>query len=84
MNFRWIALSTDHIVILTLLLALVAKFILFENKEELNEELRAQMIQEEKKCDHIVNGFVENIPCLKEKECAFSLILDDSEEGRTR
>ncbi|XP_018331654.1 3-hydroxy-3-methylglutaryl-coenzyme A reductase [Agrilus planipennis] len=40
---RWIALSADHIVILILLLALLCKFIFFENKEELVEQLRVHM-----------------------------------------
>ncbi|KAF5283386.1 hypothetical protein FQA39_LY04762 [Lamprigera yunnana] len=35
---KWIALSTDHILILTLLLALVAKFVLFESKDEIQKQ----------------------------------------------
>lgn len=34
-------MSADHIVILILLLALVVKFVFFENKEDLAEQLRA-------------------------------------------
>lgn len=34
---KWITLSADHIVILILLLALVAKFIFFENKQLINQ-----------------------------------------------
>ncbi|CAH0562564.1 unnamed protein product [Brassicogethes aeneus] len=40
---KWVTLSADHIVILILLLALVVKFIFFENKEELVEQLRASI-----------------------------------------
>lgn len=40
---RWVTLSADHIVILILLLALVVKFIFFENKEELQQQLRVHM-----------------------------------------
>ncbi|KAK9889095.1 hypothetical protein WA026_004368 [Henosepilachna vigintioctopunctata] len=36
---RWLALSADHIVILILLLALVIKFVFFENKHGLTEQL---------------------------------------------
>lgn len=40
---RWVTLSADHIVILILLLALVVKFIFFENKEEIQQQLRVHM-----------------------------------------
>lgn len=40
---RWVTLSADHIVILILLLALVVKFIFFENKEVLQQQLRVHM-----------------------------------------
>ncbi|XP_044765222.1 3-hydroxy-3-methylglutaryl-coenzyme A reductase-like isoform X2 [Coccinella septempunctata] len=36
---KWIALGADQIVILILLLALVIKFVFFENKQELTEQL---------------------------------------------
>nr|AKO63319.1 3-hydroxy-3-methylglutaryl coenzyme A reductase 2 [Leptinotarsa decemlineata] len=38
---KWVTLSADHIVILILLLALVVKFIFFENREEFTEKIRA-------------------------------------------
>lgn len=41
--FRWLTLSADHIVILILLLALVVKFIFFENKEDFTEKIKASM-----------------------------------------
>lgn len=37
---RWIVLSSDHIVTLVLLLALLAKFAIFENKDEIDERVR--------------------------------------------
>ncbi|KAJ8940151.1 hypothetical protein NQ314_010818 [Rhamnusium bicolor] len=40
---KWVTLSADHIVILILLLALVVKFIFFENKEDFAEQIRASM-----------------------------------------
>nr|QYV43154.1 HMGR2 [Colaphellus bowringi] len=40
---KWVTLSADHIVILILLLALVVKFIFFENKEDFAEKMRASM-----------------------------------------
>lgn len=40
---RWVTLSADHIVILILLLALVVKFIFFENKEEIQQQLRVHL-----------------------------------------
>ncbi|CAG9816665.1 unnamed protein product [Phaedon cochleariae] len=40
---KWVALSADHIVILILLLALVIKFIFFENKEEFAKIIKASM-----------------------------------------
>ncbi|KAF5280969.1 hypothetical protein FQR65_LT14907 [Abscondita terminalis] len=40
---KWIALSTDHILILTLLLALVAKFVLFESKDEIQDRKLLQI-----------------------------------------
>lgn len=43
---RWVTVSADHIVILILLLALVVKFVFFENKEELAEQLRAHISTE--------------------------------------
>lgn len=45
-------LSADHIVILILLLALVVKFIFFENKEELAEQLRVHMSERLEHLDH--------------------------------
>ncbi|XP_067013691.2 3-hydroxy-3-methylglutaryl-coenzyme A reductase isoform X2 [Anabrus simplex] len=36
---KWLTVSADHIVILILLLALTVKFIFFEDKEELTEQL---------------------------------------------
>lgn len=47
-------LSADHIVILILLLALAVKFIFFENKEELAEQLRVHM-SERLNADHLDN-----------------------------
>ncbi|KYB27676.1 3-hydroxy-3-methylglutaryl-coenzyme A reductase [Tribolium castaneum] len=43
---KWVTVSADHIVILILLLALVVKFVFFENKEELAEQLRAHISTE--------------------------------------
>ncbi|RZC35616.1 3-hydroxy-3-methylglutaryl-coenzyme A reductase [Asbolus verrucosus] len=43
---KWVTVSADHIVILILLLALVVKFVFFENKEELAEQLRAHITTE--------------------------------------
>ncbi|CAH1103468.1 unnamed protein product [Psylliodes chrysocephalus] len=40
---KWLTLSADHIVILILLLALVVKFIFFENKEDFTEKIKASM-----------------------------------------
>ncbi|XP_018578730.1 3-hydroxy-3-methylglutaryl-coenzyme A reductase [Anoplophora glabripennis] len=40
---KWVTLSADHIVILILLLALVIKFIFFENKEDFAEQIRASL-----------------------------------------
>ncbi|XP_057664342.1 3-hydroxy-3-methylglutaryl-coenzyme A reductase isoform X1 [Diorhabda carinulata] len=40
---KWMTLSADHIVILVLLLALVVKFIFFENKEEFTEKIKVSM-----------------------------------------
>ncbi|KAJ3639685.1 hypothetical protein Zmor_003029 [Zophobas morio] len=40
---KWVTVSADHIVILILLLALVVKFVFFENKEDLAEQLRAHV-----------------------------------------
>lgn len=37
---RWMTVSADHIVILILLLALTVKFIFFEDKAQLAEQLR--------------------------------------------
>lgn len=37
---RWLTMSADQIVILILLLALVVKFIFFENREELQDQIR--------------------------------------------
>lgn len=37
--FRWLTLSADHIVILILLLALTVKFIVFEGKDEITEQI---------------------------------------------
>ncbi|KAJ8984512.1 hypothetical protein NQ317_010983 [Molorchus minor] len=42
---KWVTLSADHIVILILLLALVIKFIFFENKEDFAEQIRASISQ---------------------------------------
>ncbi|XP_022901116.1 3-hydroxy-3-methylglutaryl-coenzyme A reductase-like [Onthophagus taurus] len=41
---KWLTLSADHIVILILLLALVVKFIFFENEEEF-QQIRSQLSQ---------------------------------------
>ncbi|KAL3290142.1 hypothetical protein HHI36_023506 [Cryptolaemus montrouzieri] len=45
---RWMTLSADHIVILILLLALVVKFVFFENKHELTEQLLTTEIIEKR------------------------------------
>lgn len=44
---KWVQLSADHIVILILLLALVVKFVFFENNEEL-AQLRVRMSEPER------------------------------------
>lgn len=84
---KWIALSTDHILILTLLLALVAKFVLFESKDEIQEQ----------KCEQISNHTneitppqttpqtitsVQNVTPLPSKENGrvFNLSTQDSDE----
>lgn len=46
---RWITVSADHIVILILLLALVVKFVFFENKKELVDQLKANISKIDKK-----------------------------------
>lgn len=54
---RWITLSTDHIVILLLLLALMAKFVLFENKEDLDEDTQIETRQQEVRRSSARNSF---------------------------
>lgn len=49
---KWITFSADHILILILLLALVAKFIFFENKELINHSTKKL---EDKVCDNCRN-----------------------------
>lgn len=46
---NWITLSADHIVILIILLALVIKFVFFENKEEIADQLNVDIDVRERK-----------------------------------
>lgn len=58
-------MSADHIVILILLLALVLKFVFFENKQELVEQLRVHMTENPDQKSH--KEFAAK-KCVKEKE----------------
>lgn len=40
-QYRWLKVSSDHIVILILVIALLVKFVFFEERLELNDQLRA-------------------------------------------
>lgn len=44
-HFRWLTMSADQIVILILLIALLVKFIFFEDREDLADQLRQQQQQ---------------------------------------
>ncbi|XP_049826676.1 3-hydroxy-3-methylglutaryl-coenzyme A reductase isoform X2 [Aethina tumida] len=63
--FRWVTLSADHIVILILLLALVVKFIFFENKEDLVDQLRASMTETSNVPRKYRSKYNTNMPFLK-------------------
>lgn len=41
---RWLTVSADQIVILILLIALVIKFIFFENREDLHDQIRQSTV----------------------------------------
>ncbi|VEN46911.1 unnamed protein product [Callosobruchus maculatus] len=55
---RWVYLSADHLVILILLLALVVKFIFFENKDDFAEQIKAEFLNH-KDSDQNLNNQLE-------------------------
>ncbi|KAF2879365.1 hypothetical protein ILUMI_26812 [Ignelater luminosus] len=77
---RWVTLSTDHIVVLMLLLALVAKFVLFDNKQELSEELHLQMVQENLRRNSMRNSFSDTTSYFH--SCKFLLEEQDGDEEK--
>uniref|UniRef100_A0A1B6EGS7 3-hydroxy-3-methylglutaryl coenzyme A reductase n=1 Tax=Clastoptera arizonana TaxID=38151 RepID=A0A1B6EGS7_9HEMI len=87
---RWLTVSADHIVILILLLALTVKFIFFEDKEELNEQIlmssEAQDLHPDKNLDStlqhkFLNQFTTSSPILNTEIGEGSWIEVGSEEN---
>ncbi|CAH1158637.1 unnamed protein product [Phyllotreta striolata] len=74
---KWLTLSADHIVILILLLALVIKFIFFENKEDLTEKIQASMSENLKNSDNA--DFVKLDQALKTKYLQQTPVFKHSE-----
>ncbi|KAJ8923802.1 hypothetical protein NQ315_010384 [Exocentrus adspersus] len=69
---KWVTLSADHIVILILLLALVIKFIFFENKDDFAEQIKASMSGSlEKETSEIQSKFQPEMPFFKPAEKFF-------------
>ncbi|KAK5639430.1 hypothetical protein RI129_011922 [Pyrocoelia pectoralis] len=82
---KWVALSTDHIIILTLLLALIAKFVLFENKEEMdnhNYEVLQHLVTEVSPSQNarLPNTPPSSVIINKDFKKVFSLSTQDSDE----
>lgn len=81
---KWVALSTDHIIILTLLLALIAKFVLFENKEEMDKESYKALEILSPAVPSLQNTNLHQIPpppvATQDPERVFSLISQDSDD----
>lgn len=89
---KWVQLSADHIVILILVLALVVKFVFFENNEEL-AQLRVRMSEPERTkitrndsstATVIANGSVNNQTKIDQTEIITNHIMENSEEKPTR
>nr|AFT62250.1 3-hydroxy-3-methylglutaryl coenzyme A reductase [Epicauta mannerheimi] len=76
---KWVTVSADHIVILILLLALVVKFIFFENKEDLALQLRAHITESE---DNKKPDLPQKMPFLKPQQTFFLEDRDIAEDSK--